>query len=259
LVGDIQKIMQVFYNILNNSIRLSDSRGVIRVEISGNETENGNFSLSAIIKDHGRHIPQHRLKEMLTGQNLTQIRIESDAANDEKMHEIGISIVSKLMKVLEGKFEISSKDGMGTTYKIEIPLKIARVTRVRNNELPENPIRILLVEDHFLNQIATKKVLTTWSNLITVDIAENGYIGVEKFREHGYDIILMDLQMPVMNGLDATRKIREESQVPIVALTANSSRLEMEKCFEVGMNDYLAKPFKPQELFSKILNLTMVD
>ena len=117
------------------------------------------------------------------------------------------------------------------------------------------PLKILLVEDHFLNQIATKKVLTIWSNLVTVDIAENGLIGVEKYREHGYDLILMDIQMPVMNGIDAARRIRELSDVPIIALTANSTKQEQDKCFETGMNDYLAKPFKPPELHAKIMNL----
>ena len=121
------------------------------------------------------------------------------------------------------------------------------------NHKPEVPLKILLVEDHFLNQIATKKVLTTWSDLVTVDIAENGLIRVEKYREHGYDLILMDIQMPVMGGIEATQKIREKSLVPIIALTANSSKQEAEKCKEAGINDYVSKPFKPLDLYSKIM------
>jgi CheY-like chemotaxis protein/two-component sensor histidine kinase len=255
LLGDVRKLTQIFYNILHNAIRLSDSRGVIKVDISSRETDGQGVDLIVLIKDHGKFIPQHRLKELLHADNLLKSYSETDSNNEERMHEIGISIVSKLVKTLEGKLEIASKDGIGTTYKFEIPLKVAKIVRARTNDLPEGPIRLLLVEDHFLNQIATKKVLTAWSDFVSVDIAENGMIGVEKFREHGYDAILMDIQMPVMNGIESARRIREQSEVPIIALTANSSRLEMERCFEVGMNDYLAKPFKPQELFAKILNL----
>jgi len=79
-------------------------------------------------------------------------------------------------------------------------------------------------------------------------------IGVEKYREHGYDLILMDMQMPVMNGLDASIKIREMSNVPIIALTANASKQEADKCLEIGINEYMSKPFKPKELYSKIMS-----
>jgi CheY-like chemotaxis protein len=122
------------------------------------------------------------------------------------------------------------------------------------SELNRN-INILLVEDHFLNQIATKKVLNSWSNKVSVEIAENGEAGVALFIEKNFDLILMDIQMPIMNGIEAADKIRQKSEIPIIALTANSSKQEQEKCFEVGMNDYLTKPFKPQELYTKILGL----
>ena len=88
-----------------------------------------------------------------------------------------------------------------------------------------------------------------------MDIAENGLIGVGKFREHGYDIIIMDIPMPVMNGIEATEKIRENSDVPIIALTANSTKQEQQKCVKAGANEYLTKPFKPQELYSLIMSL----
>ena len=140
-------------------------------------------------------------------------------------------------------------------FKLNVPVKIAKQVVMSDSDKPNAPIRILLVEDHFLNQIATRKVLNSWSELITIDIAENGMIAVEKFREHGYDLILMDIQMPVMNGLEAATRIRETSQVPIIALTANATKQEQNKCAKVGMNDYLSKPFQPQELYSTIMNL----
>jgi CheY-like chemotaxis protein len=149
---------------------------------------------------------------------------------------------------------IRSSEGEGSTFDVSIPVKIPKQLTFNEGDKPDIPLKILLVEDHFLNQIATKKVLTTWSDLVSVDIAENGLIGLEKFREHGYDLVLMDLQMPVMTGIESSKKIREKSNVPIIALTANSSKQEADKCFEAGINDYIAKPFKPQDLYAKIMN-----
>jgi CheY-like chemotaxis protein len=136
---------------------------------------------------------------------------------------------------------------------LEIPVKAIK-NIVLDSDAPDSPLKILLVEDHFLNQMATKKLLTGWSPFVSVDIAENGAVAIDKYKAHGYDIILMDLQMPVMNGFDATVKIREKSSVPIVALTATASKQEADKCFDIGMNDYISKPFKPQELYIKIMN-----
>jgi len=103
--------------------------------------------------------------------------------------------------------------------------------------------------------MGTRKILTNWSSFVSVDIAEDGYVGVEKYREHGYDLILMDIQMPVMTGIEAAKKIRQTSDVPIIALTANSTKQEQDKCFAVGMNDYLQKPYQPKELQSRIMKL----
>lgn len=255
LIGDNRKLTQILYNLLHNAIRLSEKKSLIALEINARETEGRGLDLLFVIKDNGKSMPASRIKELLHADNLLKMYTETDSSNEERMHEIGLAIVAKLVKTLEGKFEIHSKEGVGTTYRFEVPVKAAKIVRPKAGDVPEGPLRLLLVEDHFLNQIATKKVLTAWSDFVSVDIAENGLVGVEKYREHGYDLILMDIQMPVMNGIESARRIREKSEVPIVALTANSSRLEMEKCFEVGMNDYLAKPFKPQDLYAKIMSL----
>ena len=146
-----------------------------------------------------------------------------------------------------------SKDSDTTFFEVTLPVKALRMMHV-DATAPDEPLKILLVEDHFLNQMATKKLLMNWSPFVTVDIAENGLIGVEKYKAHGYDLILMDLQMPVMNGFDATARIREKSIVPIIALTATASKQEADRCFEIGMNDYVSKPFKPNELYMKIMN-----
>ena len=166
-----------------------------------------------------------------------------------------MAIICKLVKTMEGRLSIESTEGKGSTFSVSLATKVVRKAEFLAGYAPEAPLKILLVEDHFLNQIATKKVLTSWSGYVSVDIAENGAVALEKLGAHSYDLVLMDIQMPVMDGLEAAHEIRKTSDIPIIALTANASIKEQDKCFEIGMNDYLAKPFKPEELYLKIMNI----
>ncbi len=255
LIGDPKMITQILYNLLDNSIKFTNEEGTIAVTATATNVQASKMNLIISVKDTGRGIARGKVKQLLESDKLLEIYSEEKEENGGKNRQLGIAIVNKLTKTMGGEMEISSKEGEGTEFIINLPIKSAKQTKILAGNAPEVPLKILLVEDHFLNQIATKKVLTTWSDLVTVDIAENGLIGVEKFKEHGYDLILMDIQMPVMDGYDATRKIREVSDVPIIALSANSSKQEQDRSFGVGMNDYLAKPFKPQDLHAKIMNL----
>jgi len=204
-------------------------------------------------------LTSEKINDIEDAEKLLEVYSE-DIKEDSQQALLNVAMVSKLTKILDGTFSVASSKEEGTNYTIEIPMKLGRQASFSSGKTPDAPIKILLVEDHFLNQIATKKVLTTWSSYVKVDIAENGMIGVEKSREHGYDIILMDIQMPVMNGIEATKRIRTTSQVPIIALTANASKQESDKCINAGMNDYLSKPFKPQDLYAKIMNtLVLVE
>ncbi len=253
-LGDTKKITQILFNLMDNAIKYSPKGGRIVVEAGMKDLQASRLKLILRVKDTGRGMSRSKIKELLKSDELLKIHSENQVDGEAK-ESLGIAIASKLSQTLGGTLNIFSKEGKGSEFSITIPLKIAKETTFFAGDAPEAPLKILLIEDHFLNQIATKKVLTTWSDFVTVDIAENGLIGVEKFREHGYDLILMDIQMPVMNGIDAARKIRENSDVPIIALTANSTKQEQDKCFEIGMNDYLAKPFQPKDLYAKIMAL----
>ena len=117
-------------------------------------------------------------------------------------------------------------------------------------------LNILLVEDNLLNQILAKKVLTNWK--WNVDVADNGLIAVQKLKNTSYDLVLMDIQMPEMDGYEATRLIRKKSDlakrnIPIIAITAHAISGEAEKCYNAGMNDYITKPFDEKVLYEKIL------
>ncbi len=251
IVGDPRKINQILHNLIENSIIHSEKGGKIIITAKIKEKDFKNY-IYLSVEDTGKGITPGKVKELLESEKILEIYTNDKEGENKKL---GVAIVSKLTTTMGGSLNIISKEGMGSTFFVEIPIWVIKQTLNVGNETPNSPIKILLVEDHFLNQIATKKVLTSWYDKLTVDIAENGLIGVEKYREHGYDLILMDIQMPVMNGLEATGIIRQKSDVPIIALTANASKQEADKCLDAGCNDYLAKPFKPQELYAKIMSV----
>lgn len=249
---DPNKVTQILYNLIDNAIKHSPEKGKITIKCVCKEAINNKASLQFSVQDKGVGMPKSKVKELLEADKL--LEVYSEEKTEDKKRKLGMAIVTMLIKTMQGTLDIESSEGTGSSFNFSIPVKIAKLIRFNERDKPDIPLKILLVEDHFLNQIATKKILTTWSDLVSVDIAENGLIGVEKFREHGYDLILMDIQMPVMTGIEASKKIREKSNVPIIALTANSSKNEAENCFKAGINDYIAKPFKPQELYMKIMN-----
>jgi CheY-like chemotaxis protein len=256
LIGDMNKITQILYNLINNAVKYTSEGGEILIHAFAKNIQSNNLDLVLRISDNGRGISALKIEQLLKAEKLLEIYSEEAENIGEK--KLGIAIVSKLTQTMNGKMSIESTENEGTTFEISIPVTAVKQTQIILHNRPEVPLKILLVEDHILNQIATKKVLIHWSEFVTVDIAENGLIAVEKYREHGYDLILMDIQMPVMNGIDAARRIRETSDVPIIALTANSTKQEQDKCFATGMNDYLSKPFKPAALKAKIMGLISI-
>ena len=122
-------------------------------------------------------------------------------------------------------------------------------------------IRILLFEDNLFNQIVAQQTLNSLIEGLKLEIAENGLIGIDKLKAADYDILLMDIQMPQMDGYEATKKIREEGgekkDIAIMAMTANATKEEIQKCIASGMNDYITKPFEPNDLLRKIHKLIL--
>jgi CheY-like chemotaxis protein len=255
ILSDSNKITQILYNLTEFILLNNSEPPPLNIEINHQQQQSGEVLLNISITDKNSWLGSKVIKELLDSETLLQSDDVRQTNDKTKVSKLGFAVALKLIGVLNGNINITDKDNAGTQYKIELPVEAIQKQHRDEVGLPEIPIKILLVEDHFLNQIATKKVLTTWSDKITVDIAENGLIAIEKFREHGYDLILMDLQMPVMGGLEASKRIRETDTVPIVALTANASKSEMDKCKKIGINDYLSKPFQPEDLYDKILSL----
>lgn len=241
---DGQKVTQIIYNLFDAVLK-TNGASVITLDVKWN-----NQKLEIGIKTNGETLSKEDINELLTNEQISPTDIE-DSSNQVN-RKVCFSIIGILTRMLNGSVQIKSEDNRNL-YNIDLPLQQSKAEVPMDSSDPAYPIKVLLVEDHFLNQIATKKVLTTWSEYITVDVAENGLVGVEKFKAHGYDIVLMDIQMPVMNGIESTQKIREiNKKVPIIALTANATKSEEDNCLKAGMTDYISKPFKPEVLQARI-------
>lgn len=257
IVADSKKITQIIYNLIDHAIRYTPTGGRIVMEMGVNNADKQSSQLYLKTTYSGRALSITQIKELMEENKI--LETIKNETNETDKQQLALAIVGKLVKILKGAFNILNRNSDTTSFEVEMPVKAVKQIII-DSTAPDAPLKILLVEDHFLNQMATKKLLTGWSPFVTVDIAENGLVAVEKFRTYGYDIILMDLQMPVMNGFDATTRIREKSNVPIIALTATATKQEADKCFESKMNDYISKPFKPDELYIKIMNaLAMVE
>lgn len=255
ITSDPRKITQIIYNLIEFALRQSEEGEAITVRAACYPFQD-KMELQLNISNSSKRLNANELQEVNNAESIIRETLGSNSKEmSPKKKLMGLAISTKLIKSLEGSLHFRNMDKHGSEILVKLPVKHTVQVRYKVGEAPSSPMKILLVEDHFLNQLATKKVLTSWSDFVTVDIAENGQIGCEAVMTNNYDIVLMDIQMPIMNGIDAAKRIREFSQVPIIALTANSTKQEQDKCLEIGMNDYLSKPFKPYDLYERIMTV----
>ena len=245
-----KRVTQLFYNIAN--LVFAEDEDTKQIEVAaGMSATNATNQFELKLKGYKPDFFNPEIISLLKAEDYKTIL--DNVENTQNHHLLNVAILNKIIRQINGDLDINLDS---ESLLLSIPVKqVKQVVVDLDAQEPTSPLSVLLVEDHFLNQIATKKILTTWSNLVSVDIAENGLVGLEKYREHGYDLILMDLQMPVMNGIEASTKIRELSEVPIIALTASASTHEEAKCKDAGINAYITKPFKPEDLHIKIMEL----
>lgn len=258
LLGDPVRLNQILINLISNAVKFTHA-GSIVVSCKQIREQKNTCLISISVKDTGVGIP---------GEKLTTI-FESFSQADESVTRryggtgLGLTIAKQLTELQKGKIEVESKEHVGSVFTVTIPYGIGKAKKVSKlpfqNKVDSNQfillnLRILLVEDNDINRLYAKSILETWK--CKTDIAENGLIAIEKLKYNVYDAILMDVQMPVMDGYEATKVIRRMADpvksIPIIALTANATKVDVEKCLAAGMNDYLAKPFAPEDLYEKL-------
>jgi len=259
-IGDPVRLRQIIMNLLSNALKFTNPQGSISVSVNS-KTIDHRALVSIEVADTGIGIDKSKLEKLF--QSFTQL--DSNTTRLYGGTGLGLSIVQKLLELLEGKIEVDSKLGKGTTFKVFIPYEIGKeldkpelihTTRLDNNCHPKN-IRILLAEDMELNRELVITLFRNWESSIIVDQAENGQEAINKLKQSDYDLILMDIQMPLLDGFKASEIIRNEFEepkrsTPIIALTANAMTQEKEKSLSIGINDYISKPFKENELFTKV-------
>ncbi|HKL35698.1 MAG TPA: response regulator [Salegentibacter sp.] len=252
LIGDKNRLSQVLINLLGNAIKFT-SEGKVSLEVTVNKDISEKIILNFKVSDTGIGIPRDKLDTVF------QRFLQAEETTSQKYGGtgLGLNISRQLIEKQEGSIEVQSEHGKGTDFIFDIPFeKTLQQTQVSKTEKEETSQKyngkILVCEDSELNQRLVKAILKRKG--LMVDVASNGEKALSFLKENSYDLIFMDVQMPVKNGYETTKIIRNQLRLstPIVALTANFMAAERQKCKEVGMDDYLAKPFQKKQLFEKI-------
>lgn len=268
-IGDQIKIKQVLINILGNAVKFTPENGSIRFCVEKKASYDNRTTISFRISDTGVGISREylpRIFDTFSQENETVL-------NKYGSSGLGLAITKSIVDMMNGRIEVDSEKGKGTTFEVTLTLTDSSRTASENNEESEGGgadgkkkadlegCRILLAEDMLINAEIMKEVLKM--NRMETDIAENGKIAVEMFKSHEpgyYSAILMDMNMPEMDGLEATAAIRateheDARTIPIVALTANAFDEDVQRSLQAGMNAHLSKPVEPEQLVKTLEEL----
>ncbi|MCX6290192.1 MAG: response regulator [Bacteroidetes bacterium] len=260
LKGDPVRLNQVLINLTGNAIKFTDS-GSVSIAVKKHSTSGSQVVVDFSVTDTGIGIKEEKLNTIF--ESFSQA--SSDTTRKFGGTGLGLTISKQLVELQNGSMYVHSHYGKGTTFGFKIPYEIGSAEAIGKkmmNESDVSPdairgIKILLVEDNQFNQMVAVDTLQEMVKEIVIEIAENGKEALEMLRANRYDVILMDIQMPEMDGFEATQQIRgtfpfPENKIAIIAMTANVTKDEVDRCFEAGMDDYIAKPFIPQDLLNKL-------
>jgi PAS domain S-box-containing protein len=249
LIGDVHRLNQVVTNLIGNAIKFT-LQGGVQLAIMHVGEDDGAQDIAISVTDTGIGIAEERQSAVF----LTFAQEDNSTTRKYGGTGLGLSISKRIVELMGGELQLSSKKNVGTTFSFTLRLKKASAEVSEQKPFMPDLLgsRILLVEDNQVNQFLANALLKSWNAI--VDISEDGQDAVDRMRGKSYHLVLMDLQMPVMDGFEATTCIREElqSEVPIIGLSANALNGERERSLERGMNDYVSKPFQPEMLYEKI-------
>lgn len=253
MVGDPVRLHQVILNLISNAVKFT-STGSITVNVALLTEDEEKAVIEFSVTDTGIGIAADKLENIF--ENFQQAT--SGTSRLYGGTGLGLAIVKKLVESQDGAIRVKSTLNIGSTFSFTLPFEktkgdAALETVIVEADAAIKDVNILVVEDIALNQLLMKTLLNDFG--FTCDIADNGKLALDLLKVNRYDLILMDLQMPLMNGFEATEHIRNKmkSRIPIIALTADVTTVDLAKCRDVGMNDYLAKPVDERLLYTKIV------
>lgn len=258
---DAMRVNQIFFNILSNSVKFTAPGGNIKLVCTEEAITGDESVISFIASDNGIGMSEEFQKHMFEAFTQEEHEFRSTAQGTG----LGLAIVKRLVDLMGGTISVKSTLDVGTTFFVTLPAKKVKELSIKEkkHEVASSSLsgkKILLFEDNELNAEIAGTLLSDKG--IIVEYAQNGKVGLDKFSASSvnyYDAMLMDLRMPVMDGLEATKAIRslersDAKTIPIIAMTANAYDVDVQNCFDVGMNAHLAKPINPDELFSVLAN-----
>ena len=255
IIGDATRIKQIMTNLISNAIKFSVN-GEVTIDVDVNMTTKKQGVLSFSVTDSGIGIPPEQIKAIFEpfnqGDNSSKRRFGGTG--------LGLAIVKQLVELMAGSIDVESAPGRGSRFIVQIPFVSAEDEIKKGEEAlmthskRDVKAKILVVDDNDINQMVVRKVLEIKG--FECEIASNGEEAVAAVLKNNYDCVFMDVQMPVMDGYDATKKIREmkpRDEVFIVAMTANAMSGDREKCIEAGMDDYVSKPLNYDQMTDMVL------
>ena len=256
LIGDPVRISQVLYNLVSNALKFTEE-GSVTVSVKSMEDDEDSITLKFAVVDTGIGISsdkQEAIFESFVQENTGTTRKFGGSG-------LGLSIVRRLIELMDSRIVLRSQKDRGSEFSFVLNLPISKQITPSRPEVEVKEmddlegLRVLVVEDNAVNQMVIRKFLRKWN--AHMDTAHNGVEALKKVEVSDYDLILMDLQMPEMDGFTATKKIRglrkgNLHDIPIIALTASVQLDSRHKVFEVGMDDFVTKPFNPEDLLNKI-------
>ena len=261
-IGDPYRLNQILLNLVDNAIKFTPTKGSVNISASILEDRDEEMMLLFKVSDTGIGISQTQLD--LIFESFTQA--ENHTTRMFGGTGLGLSIVKRLVELQGGELSVVSKENEGSTFSFTILYRKVKFAKIVEKEEKQKTIKdtkysgnILLVEDNPINVTIAVDTLKFYNKNINIDVAVNGKDGVDKVIENDYDLVIMDVQMPVMDGYEATKLIRKldngKNKIPILGMSAHAMISEKNKCLSLGMNDYIAKPFDPNELSKKIKGL----
>ena len=255
LLGDAARLHQIILNLVSNAVKFT-SKGNIVVSVDLLNEDANQAIIRFAIEDSGIGIAEDQMLTIF--EKFQQANHETSSLYGGT--GLGLAIAKQLVEKQGGTIDVKSKIGEGSTFSFTLSFEktkaeVALETGIVVLDPEMKAVNVLVAEDVPLNQLLIRTILEDFG--FSWDIAANGKIALEKLQTHAYDIVLMDLQMPEMNGFEATEYIRKtmKSNIPIIALTANVTKVDVEKCKTVGMNDYITKPIDEKSLYQKIMGL----
>lgn len=253
VIGDSVRLAQVVNNLMTNAIKFT-SEGKVGIRAENRGMENGKVKVYIEVKDSGIGMTPDELAVVF--ERFTQATTSTTRKYGGT--GLGLTIVKGLLELMNSSIQVESEPGEGSKFFFELLLPVSEIQDSTGpvfghdlNQLAIKNIHVLLVEDNKVNQLVAQKFLNNWG--ISVTVAQNGEEALELIQKQAFNLVLMDLQMPKMDGYQATKAIRSLGiDVPILALTASVRIGQKNRAIEVGMNDFLVKPLTPTDLYAKI-------